>query len=73
MMEQEVPHMTISSYVIQSRHIFNLFLSIATTFLTFVSQAQSLNSQLQQNDDGFSRSNCSIAMTGFCFWLETAM
>jgi hypothetical protein len=51
MMKQEVPHMAISSYVIQSRRIFNLFLSRATTFLTFASQAQSPNSQLQQNDD----------------------
>lgn len=51
MMKLEVPHMAISSYVIQSRHIFNLFLSIATTFLTFASQAQTPNSQLHQNDE----------------------
>jgi uncharacterized iron-regulated protein len=50
MMKQEVLHTAISSYAIQSRHVFNLFLSIATAFLSFTSQAQSPDSQLQRND-----------------------
>jgi uncharacterized iron-regulated protein len=50
MMKQEVLHTAISSYAIQSRHVFNLFLWIATVFLSFTSQAQSPDSQLQRSD-----------------------
>jgi len=50
MMKQEVLHTAIFSYAIQSRHVFNLFLWIATVFLSFASQAQSPDSQLQRND-----------------------
>jgi len=42
--------MQTSIYVIKPRHLLNLFLSIATTFLPFALQAQSPDSQLQRND-----------------------
>ena len=41
--------MQTSIYVIKPRHLLNLFLSIATAFLSFASQAQSPDSQLQRS------------------------